>query len=145
MTSEPQKPDSLMSRLEHAASRSSTWREPIDHGHYSIRIARDGSWYYHGSRIQRKPLVTLFSSVLCRDQEGVFWLVTPAEKGRIDVDDAPFVAVELSVQGTGRNQKLMVRTNIDEIVAIDADHPLRVWSHGCLFRLEEARDAGGGA
>jgi hypothetical protein len=62
---------------------------------YDIRIARDGVWFYHGSPIGRLPLVKLFASVLRRDDRGDFWLITPAERGRIVVDDAPFVAVEL--------------------------------------------------
>ena len=126
MTSAPNDPETLRARLEHAAPATAGRREPVDCGHYDIRVARDGSWYYRGSRIGRKPLVTLFSSVLHRASDGGFWLVTPAEKGRIDVDDAPFVAVELFVQGKGGDQTLSVRTNLDEIVTIGAEHPLRV-------------------
>ncbi len=130
MTPESEKessnPDSLGRRLEQGEKIPTQRREPVDCGHYGIRIARDGNWYYRGSRINRKPLVTLFSSVLYRDDAGIFWLRTPAEKGLIDVDDAPFVGVELQVSGNGAEQELSVRTNIDEIVAIDGDHPLRV-------------------
>src|SRR5215813_6661405 len=60
-------------------------------GAFDIRIASDGTWFYHGSPISRKPLVKLFASVLRRDDSGEYWLQTPAEKGRIRVDDAPFV------------------------------------------------------
>src|SRR5688572_6204531 len=67
---------------------------------YDIRIARDGTWFYHGSPIGRKSLVKLFASVLRRDDLGDYWLETPAERGRIRVDDAPFVAVELTVSGS---------------------------------------------
>lgn len=126
MTPDPDDPETLRERLEHAAHTAENRREPVDCGHYDIRVARDGSWYYRGSRIGRKPLVTLFSSVLRRDADGSFWLVTPVEKGRIDVDDAPFVAVELFVRGEGTDQELSVRTNLDEFVTIDAAHPLRV-------------------
>jgi hypothetical protein len=126
VTSDPDGPETLRQRLENAASPAANRREPVDCGHYGIRVARDGSWYYRGSPIERKPLVTLFSSVLRRDSYGVFWLETPVEKGRIDVDDAPFVAVELFVEGDGSDQTLTVRTNLDEIVAIGPDHPLRV-------------------
>lgn len=126
MTSRPDDPDALRQRLVQAAPTAENRREPVDCGHYDIRIARDGSWYYRGSRIDRKPLVTLFSSVLRRDADGSFWLATPAEKGRIDVDDAPFVAVELFVGGDGADQSLSLRTNLDEIVTIGAEHPLRV-------------------
>lgn len=101
-------------------------REPIDCGSFDITIARDGAWYYRGSPIGRMPLIRLFSTVLKRDGEGTYWLITPAERGRIIVEDAPFVAVELTVLGTGRQQRLIFRTNVDDTVAADAEHPLRV-------------------
>lgn len=103
---------------------------PVPHepfcGDFNIRIGRDGTWYYHGSPIGRKPLVRLFASVLRREPDGSFWLVTPAERGRIEVEDAPFVAVELDVSGSGPDQELTFRTNIDDVVTADAAHPLRV-------------------
>jgi hypothetical protein len=95
-------------------------------GDIDIRIARDGTWFYHGSPIGRKPLVKLFASVLRRDADGAYWLITPAEQCRIRVDDAPFTAVEMSVEGEGRNCLLTFRTNVDEIVNAGADHPIRV-------------------
>jgi hypothetical protein len=70
--------------------------------------------------------VRLFSTVLHRDAAGVYWLITPAERGRITVEDAPFMGVELSREGHGPTQVLMVRTNVGDIVAIGRDHPLRV-------------------
>ena len=95
-------------------------------GDLNMRIDRDGNWYYHGSPIGRKELVCLFSSVLTRDRKGAYWLVTPAEMGRIQVDDAPFVAVEMFGAGSGMDQVLSFRTNIDQIVSVDEDHPIRV-------------------
>lgn len=95
-------------------------------GDFDIRIGRDGTWYYQGSPIGRKPLVKLFASVLRREADGSYWLVTPYERGRILVDDAPFVAVECDIEGEGRAQRLVFRTNLDERVTADAEHPLRV-------------------
>lgn len=95
-------------------------------GDFDIQIARDGTWFYHGSPITRKPLVKLFASVLRRDEQGEYWLQTPVEKGRIRVEDAPFVAVELTVSGTGAGQELSFRTNLDEIVIAGPGHPIRV-------------------
>jgi len=95
-------------------------------GDIDMRIARDGTWFYHGSPIGRKPLMKLFASVLKRDSAGDFWLETPAEKCRVRVDDAPFVAVEMSATGSGRKQVLEFRTNVDEIVTAGHHHPLRV-------------------
>ena len=95
-------------------------------GDIDMRIARDGTWYYMGSPIGRKPLVRLFASVLQRNESGEFWLVTPAEMCRIRVEDAPFTAVGMTVRGTGWNQRLVFRTNLDEEVAAGRDHPIRV-------------------
>jgi hypothetical protein len=94
-------------------------------GDFDMRIARDGTWFYRGSPIGRKPLVKLFSTVL-RREDGEYWLVTPVERGRILVDDAPFVAVEVTATGQGHDQTLTFRTNVDDDVALDDSHPLRV-------------------
>lgn len=91
-----------------------------------LRIDRDGIWHYHGSPIQRKELVCLFASALLRDGEGRHWLVTPTEMGPIEVEDAPFIAIEMFVAGRGQSQVLSLRTNVDEIVTIDESHPLFV-------------------
>lgn len=95
-------------------------------GEFAIRIARDGTWFYHGSPIGRKPLVKLFAKVLRRDAAGQYWLITPVERGTIVVDDAPFTAVELSIAGSGRSQRLTFRTNLDDEITLDSAHPLRV-------------------
>jgi hypothetical protein len=99
---------------------------PRDLGEIGIRIASDGSWFYRGSPITRLSLCRLFASVLRREADGTYWLVTPAERGRVSVEDAPFLAVELDVAGTGQTQVLSFRTNMDEIVTADGAHPLRV-------------------
>ncbi len=91
-----------------------------------LRIAADGTWYYHGSPIGRKELVRLFARVLVRVPDGSFWLVTPVEKARIRVEDAPFLGVELAHEGAGANQTLRLRTNVDDWVVIGPDHPLRI-------------------
>ncbi len=95
-------------------------------GDLDIRIDRDGIWYYHGSPIGRKELVCLFSSLLTMDEAGAYWLITPGEKGRIQVDDAPFMAVEAFSAGAGRDRVLSFRTNVDELVFVDQDHPIHV-------------------
>jgi len=99
---------------------------PRDCGELGIRIARDGTWYYQGSPIGRKPLVQLFASVLRREADGRFWMVTPAERGTVEVEDAPFTAVEVTATGEGESQQLRFRTNLDEEVTADATHPIRV-------------------
>ena len=102
-------------------------------GDLGLRIGRDGTWYDRGSPIRRPALVKLFASVLRRDDSsGEYWMVTPVERGRVAVDDAPFVAVELRTEGAGRGARLDLRTNLDVWVPVGPDHPLTV------------RDGGGG-
>jgi hypothetical protein len=95
-------------------------------GDFNMRIARDGTWFYRGSPIGRIALVKLFSTVLHRKDDGTYWLTTPVESGRIEVEDAPFLAVELFREGRGKTQTLRFRTNIDEMVTLDDAHALRI-------------------
>ncbi len=101
-------------------------RQPTDCGQLPFLIKRDGTWLYRGSPIGRKELVCLFASVLKRGADGEWLLETPAERGVIQVEDAPFIAVELNWHGVGRDQVLSLRTNIDQMVTIGPDNPLRV-------------------
>lgn len=94
-------------------------------GDIDMRIARDGTWYYLGTPIGRKPMVRLFSTIIRRDGDDYF-LVTPVEKCGITVDDAPFVAVTLAVEGEGEQQVLRFTTNVEDDVVADAAHPIRV-------------------
>ena len=100
------------------------WNPPCC-GDIDMRIARDGTWYYMGTPIGRKPMVRLFSTIIRRDGDEYF-LVTPVEKCGIRVDDAPFVAVSLLVEGAGRDQVLRFVTNVDDEVVAGVEHPLRV-------------------
>ena len=95
-------------------------------GNLDIRIDSEGLWFYHGSPIGRKELVKLFASVLSLDKNGSYWLTTPAEKGEIIVEDVPFQAVEMNVQGMDENQTLTFRTNIDEIIIAGHTHSIRI-------------------
>jgi hypothetical protein len=94
-------------------------------GDIDMRISQDGTWFYMNSPIGRKPLVRLFSTILRHDEDGKFYLITPVEKVGIRVDDAPFVAVAMDVEGDGREQLLRFRTNCEDEVTVDAAHPLR--------------------
>jgi hypothetical protein len=93
-------------------------------GDLDMRIAPDGTWFYLNSPIGRASLVKLFASVLKREGDQYF-LVTPVEKCRIVVDDAPFVAVELNVHKEADGQVLRFRTNVDDWVACGREHALR--------------------
>ena len=108
------------------AGEGGTTPFPEMFGDFSMRIDRNGTWYYRGSPIGRHALVKLFSTVLRRDKDGIYWLTTPVENGRIAVDDSPFVGVELIAEGAGRNQIIRFRTNVDDVVILGADHGLRV-------------------
>jgi len=86
--------------------------------------ARCSRWHHEGRPIARKPLVKLFASVLRQGADGDFWLATPVERGRIEVEDAPFVIVELAAEGVAVDQTIRARTNLDAWVTIGPDHPL---------------------
>lgn len=95
-------------------------------GDSDMRILGDGTWLYRGSPIGRAALVALFSTVLRREADGSYVLVTPAEKLDIAVDDAPFVAVEVSSTGDGTARSLAFRTNVGDVVIAGPEHPLRL-------------------
>ena len=99
------------------------WNPPFC-GHIDMRIAADGTWFYFGSPIGRPALVRLFSSVLRRDGDD-YVLVTPVEKLGITVDDAPFQAVEMAVDGEGEGRSLAFRTQVDDVVSAGPDHAIR--------------------
>lgn len=102
-----------------------SWNPPLS-GEMDIRITHNGAWHHDGALIQREALVRLFASILRCDEDDCYYLVTPVEKWRIQVDDAPFVAVQLDATGTGYNQILTFTTNVGDIVTVGSDHPLIV-------------------
>ncbi len=100
------------------------WNPPYC-GEIDVRIAADGTWFYRGSAITREALVRLFASILRRESDGRHVLVTPVEKVGIEVEDAPFLAVEVESEGEGAKRTLTFRTNVGDIVAAGHEHPLR--------------------
>ena len=98
------------------------WR-PDRTSEIDIRIDRSGVWHYRGSAIQRRRIAKLFSTLL-RLEEGEYYLVTPALKYRIRVDDVPFAAVEMQVVVENDSQNLYFRTNMDDVVLAGKYHPL---------------------
>ena len=91
---------------------------------FDIRIAADGSWYHEGGLIGRPALVKLFASVLRREADGSYWLVTPVERGRIDVDDVPFIITAAEYEGSGRDQVVRLRSNVDDDIILGPGHQL---------------------
>jgi hypothetical protein len=89
-----------------------------------MRIAADGTWHYMGTPINRPALVKLFSTVLRKDPER-YVLVTPVERVGITVEDVPFLAVEMAVEGEGESRQIAFRTNVDDLVQVGSEHPLR--------------------
>lgn len=123
-----------------AALSNQPRKPPIDKwnpalsGDIDIHIDSRGDWYHEGTRIQRHQLVKLFASILRREQDGQHYLVTPVEKWRIRVDDAPLRAVDFESVCRDGAKHFWFRLNTDELVALDADH-----------RLQVAANAGGAA
>ena len=131
-SNDPAEPASPLERLSAALGEAARakkpppverWNPPYC-GEIDMRIAADGTWFYNGTPIGRPALVKLFASVLRKDPDR-FVLVTPVERVGIVVEDAPFQAVEMAVEGEGTDRRIAFRTNMDEFVAVDADHPLR--------------------
>ncbi|WP_066794345.1 DUF1285 domain-containing protein [Sphingomonas soli] len=94
-------------------------------GHSDMRIARDGTWFHAGSPIGRAAMVRLFSTILRREADGRFVLVTPVEKLDIEVEDAPFQAVEMKAEGAGESMKLAFRLNTGDLVTAGPERALR--------------------
>jgi uncharacterized protein len=131
MNTEPARaPEGALRGLGEAAGRrlpgvgpAPSWNPP-DCGDIDMRIAADGTWFYCGSPIGRAPLVQLFASIMRREGER-YVLVTPVEKVGIRVDDAPFLAVEMQVGNEAVEPQLVFRTNVEDVVPVDGEHPLR--------------------
>jgi hypothetical protein len=99
---------------------------PQRYGHSAMRIARDGTWYHEGRPIRRAAMTRLFSTVLRREPDGRHVLVTPVEKLDIDVEGAPFRAVEMQSEGEGPERRIAFRLDSGDAVILDAEHPLKI-------------------
>lgn len=125
----PDTPYSLLAQLESVKDKAHPpihmWNPEVIKD-IDMVIARDGIWYYEGTPIERQRLVRLFSTVLRKESDGAYYLVTPAEKCRIRVEDVPFQAILMDVQGNGREQALRFTTNVAEEIVADATHPIHV-------------------
>ena len=125
----PEAPYSLLAELENVRHMA---HPPVDQWQPDVvrdidmRIARDGTWYHEGSPIERLRLVRLFSTILRRESDDEYYLVTPVEKFRIQVEDVPFQAILMDVVGRGRDQVLKFTTNVADEVIADAAHPVRL-------------------
>lgn len=102
--------------------------QPTQEGDSHMRIAADGTWFHEGRPIPRPALVRLFSTILRREPDGRHVLVTPVEMLEIEVEDAPFIAVEATIEGEGRARRIGFRLNTDDYVLAGPGHPIRVES-----------------
>lgn len=117
--------DELIAQIQQVKHQPVDKWKPDYVGEVDIRILRDGTWLYQNSPITRLPLVKLFASVLVHENDE-HYLVTPVEKLRIAVDDAPFVVTGLDVfHASTEKQVLACTTNVDDQVIVDAEH--RLW------------------
>lgn len=103
---------------------------PTHCGEAGFEILADGTWKHEGTRITRENMVRLFASILRKDADGQTYLVTPVEKIRVAVEDAPFVAIRADRHGSGREQTLVFTTNVGDVVEAGPEHPLRVERRG---------------
>ncbi len=114
----------LLKSLEGTPAPVDYWDPPYC-GDIGLKIRADGTWLYQESPIGRMSLVKLFARVLRKDEDGRTYLVTPAEKVDVAVEDAPFLAVEMEAHGAGSDQELVFRTNVDDVVRCGTNQPLR--------------------
>ncbi|WP_138441416.1 DUF1285 domain-containing protein [Marinobacter alexandrii] len=125
-----QNPETIANQVGEASK--SPGHPPLDQwqpelsGDMDLRVTRDGQWIYKGEPLAREAIVRLFSTILRLEDDGEFYLVTPVEKWRIQVDDAPLLAHSLTVEAGGAEQVIKLTTNVGEVLEIGEDHPLDV-------------------
>src|SRR5262249_55212823 len=114
---------------EQVAKPVDAWN-PVHCGDIGLEILKDGVWRHAGTRITRDALVRLFATILRKDADGETYLVTPGEKIKVRVEDAPFLAIRVDRDGVApnstRDQNVVFTTNVGDVVAADAAHPIRV-------------------
>lgn len=115
----------LQQQLSQLSSLPAEHRTPTFCGDLPLHIDIDGQWYYQGSKISRLPLVKLFASVLLR-QEQEYFLQTPVEKVRIQVEDVPFLITHYTWHAGVNGPELELRTNLGDTVVVSAAHPILI-------------------
>lgn len=99
------------------------WHPPLS-GDIPIVIKADGSWYHDGGLIQRDSLVRLFASILRREDDGEYYLVTPGEKWRISVELHPLIVTDVESVEEGDSTFLYATLNTGKRVPVGSEHPL---------------------
>ena len=111
---------------------------PASQGPMDMQIKSNGDWLFQGSEIRRAALVKLFASILRREEDGEYYLVTPHEKFQISVDDAPFVVVDAEVSATEGTQNIYLRTNVDDFLMLGEEHPLEMRNDQPYVKVRDA-------
>lgn len=128
-----QTPENLVEQVNKTAKNLS--RPPLDKWHpelsgeMDLRVTRDGHWIHKGEPLGREAIVRLFSTILRREDDGEYYLLTPVEKWRIQVEDTPLLAHSFEVEGAGAEQVIKLTTNVGETLEVGAEHPLEVGSY----------------
>lgn len=123
MTDQLQGIEKQVSRRNFESPPLHLWDPPLS-GDIPIRISADGSWYHDGSLIKRESLVRLFASILRREEDGDYYLVTPAEKWRLKVELHPLIVTDIAQVGEAGVPQLQATLNTGKTLFIDAQHPL---------------------
>lgn len=133
MSDSPSDQAELARQFEHVARLDTTGEgPPVDDwdpaftGDLDLFVARDGRWFYQGREMERQRLKKLFAGIMRREADGEYYLLTPVEKYRIQVEDAPFIAHSMEVEGEGESRVIWFRTNMDDMFALGEAHPLVV-------------------
>mgnify|MGYP000741160554 FL=1 len=95
-------------------------------GDIDMKIMRNGKWFYMGTEIKRPAMVKLFSGILRLDSDNFYYLVTPVEKVRISVEDAPFIATSLISENKDNINHLYFITNVNEKILLTKNNPLEI-------------------
>ena len=128
-----QSPENLVEQVKKTAKNLD--QPPLDKWHpelsgdMDLRISRDGQWVHKGKPLGREAIVKLFSTILRREDDEQYYLVTPVEKWRIQVEDTPLLAHSLTVEGSGEQQIIRLTTNVGETLEVGQEHPLDVSSY----------------
>ena len=122
-------PSSLIQQIEAYKGRSlppvHLWNPPLCKN-IKMKIDREGKWHFMNSIIGRKRMVNLFSKVLRLDDDGSYYLVTPVEKIKLEVEIKPFLIIDFSIAGRNKQQVISFSTNTGDQFILDKEHPLRV-------------------
>lgn len=100
--------------------------QPEKSGDSEMHIAADGRWYHQGGEITRPAMIRAFSTLLRREMDGSYWLVTPHEMLSIGVEDVPFLAVEARLEGEGTNASIAMRLNTDDLVIAGPENSIEL-------------------